>query len=95
MKNTAGAPVIVYNPFSTRALPAGGFVRDPFPGTSFLRTSLKRTLARGLRGIKPACPYLPGGPAIRAVHGWVGVPSARGGPEPRRGTRSAKRCRQG
>lgn len=60
--NTAGAPVIIYNPFSTRPLPGGGFVRDPFPG-NVIPLNLQSRAGRSLASFYGA-PNAPGeGPA--------------------------------
>ncbi len=60
--NTAGAPVIVYNPFSTRALPAGGFVRDPFPG-NVIPQNVQSRVGRNLASFYPAANAPGEGPA--------------------------------
>lgn len=48
-RNRNGDPIIIYNPFSTRAAPGGGFVRDPFPGNvvpASVQSRVGRNLAR-------------------------------------------------
>src|SRR5439155_18375183 len=60
--NAQGQPVIIYDPFTTRAAPGGGFVCDPFPGNIIPERPQSRA-ARRLRELMPL-PNRPGqGPA--------------------------------
>lgn len=51
-RNAAGNPVIIYNPFTTRAADGGGFVRDPFPG-NIIPLSRQSAVARRLLEFMP------------------------------------------
>jgi len=68
LRNAAGNPVIVYDPFSTRG-GAGGFTRDPAAG-NVVPASRQSRVARQLLAFLPA-PNLPGqGPALVNNYAW-------------------------
>jgi len=60
--NTQGARVVIYNPFTTRPLPAGGFVRDPFPG-NVIPPNAQSRVGRNLAAFYPAANAPGEGPA--------------------------------
>ncbi|MBL8217584.1 MAG: TonB-dependent receptor [Bryobacterales bacterium] len=67
--NAQGALVVVYNPFTTRANPAGGFLRDPYPGNIIPQAQQSR-VGRRLLEFMPA-PNQPGtGPALINNYAW-------------------------
>ncbi|MEZ5354541.1 MAG: TonB-dependent receptor [Bryobacteraceae bacterium] len=67
--NAAGAPVIVYNPFTTRSASTGGFVRDPYPG-NVIPVAQQSRVARRLLEFMPA-PNQPGvGPVGINNYSW-------------------------
>ncbi|MBI4890857.1 MAG: TonB-dependent receptor [Acidobacteria bacterium] len=66
--NANGAPVIIYDPFSTRSVP-GGFVRDPAAG-NIVPLARQSKVAGKLLGYMPS-PNLPGqGPARINNYAW-------------------------
>lgn len=68
-RNAAGAQVTIYNPFTTRALAAGGFARDPFPG-NIVPQNMQSRVARRLLEFMPG-PNQPGqGPANINNYAW-------------------------
>ena len=72
VRATNGQPITIFDPFSTQALPGGGFVRQPFAGNVIPATRLDRAASR-MASFLPA-PNLPGeGPA--RVNNWAFAPS--------------------
>lgn len=71
--NSAGAPIILYDPFTTRPGPGGvGFVRDPFPG-NVIPLERQSRVARNLLRFLPD-PNRPGeGPA--GINNYTWAPS--------------------
>lgn len=66
--NANGAPVTIYDPFTTRAVP-GGFVRDPVAG-NIVPASRQSRVARQLLSFMPD-PNRPGqGPALISNYAW-------------------------
>jgi len=61
-RNRNNELVVVYNPFSTRPLAGGGFVRDPFPGNTIPAATQSR-VGRNLAGFYPAPNTAGEGPA--------------------------------
>lgn len=66
--NSAGAPVTIYNPFSTRSV-AGGFVRDPFAG-NVVPLAQQSAVARRLLGFMPDPNRDGQGPAMINNYVW-------------------------
>lgn len=67
--NAQGQPVIIYDPFTTRAAPGGGFIRDPYPGNIIPEGQQSRA-ARRLLELMPL-PNRPGeGPAQINNFAW-------------------------
>ncbi|MFN7937519.1 MAG: TonB-dependent receptor [Bryobacteraceae bacterium] len=67
--NAQGALVVVYNPFTTRANPAGGFLRDPYPGNIIPQAQQSRVGRRLLEFMPP--PNQAGtGPALINNFSW-------------------------
>lgn len=60
--NTAGAPVTMFDPFSTRAVAGGGFVRSPFAG-NLIPANVQSRVGRSLAGFYPAANSPGEGPA--------------------------------
>lgn len=72
-RNAAGNPVIVYDPFTTRAAPGGGFVRTPFPG-NVVPLSQQTRVARRLLDFMPEPNREGQGPA--GINNYVWSPSS-------------------
>ncbi|MBI3684006.1 MAG: carboxypeptidase regulatory-like domain-containing protein [Acidobacteria bacterium] len=69
LRNSNGQPVILYNPFSTRALASGAFERDPFPNNAIPAAQQSRVARNLLRFMPP--PNRPGvGPAEINNYVW-------------------------
>lgn len=45
-RNPDGSPALIFDPFSTRVNPAGGFIRDPFPNNTIPRNRFDGVAAR-------------------------------------------------
>ncbi len=61
-RNRNGETVVMYNPFSTRSLAAGGFERDPVPG-NVIPTSAQSRVGRNLAAFYPGANTAGEGPA--------------------------------
>jgi hypothetical protein len=66
--NSNGAPVVIYDPFSTRSVP-GGFVRDPFAG-NVIPLSQQSQVARRLLAFMPDPNRDGQGPALINNYVW-------------------------